>query len=110
MSAAEMGSWSICTVLDNEGILSPSEYNRFRRHNPDRDSKFVRKRFWIKIICGTSCKGRCVWGSMVQGQQYTPFNRSKKAAGRAGHQAERVYGDSLMGALLFTNLSVHHLL
>ena len=51
-----MGSWSICTVLDNEGILSPSEYNRFRRHNPDMDSKFVRKRFWIKIICGTSCK------------------------------------------------------
>ena len=22
----------------------------------DMDSKFVRKRFWIKIICGTSCK------------------------------------------------------
>lgn len=78
MSAAGMGSRSICTVLNNEGILSPSEYNRFRRHDPARDGEFVRKRFWNQSYLRHILQNEMYLGSMVQGRQYTPSYRSKK--------------------------------
>lgn len=78
MSAAGMGSRSICTVLNNEGVLSPSEYNRFRKHDPAKDGEFVRKRFWGQNYLRHILQNEMYVGSMVQGRQYTPSYRSKK--------------------------------
>lgn len=78
MSAAGMGSRSICTVLNDEGILSPAEYTRFRKHDPTKDGEFVRKRFWCQTYLRSSLKNEMYVGCMVQGRQYTPSYRSKK--------------------------------
>ena len=78
MSAAGMGSRSICTVLNDEGILSPAEYTRFRKHDPPKDGEFVRKRFWCQTYLRSILKNEMYVGCMVQGRQYTPSYRSKK--------------------------------
>lgn len=78
MSAAGMGSRSICTVLNDEGILSPAEYTRFRKHDPTKDGEFVRKRFWCQTYLRSILKNEMYVGCMVQGRQYTPSYRSKK--------------------------------
>ena len=78
MSAAGMGSRSICTVLNEEGILSPAEYTRFRKHDPTKDGEFVRKRFWCQTYLRSILKNEMYVGCMVQGRQYTPSYRSKK--------------------------------
>ena len=48
MCAAGIGSKSIATTLNKEGILSPTEYTRFRKHNPERDGEFERRSFWTR--------------------------------------------------------------
>ena len=78
MSAAGVGSRHICTVLNDEGILSPAEYTRFRSHDPAKDGEFVRKRFWRQTTMRQILKNEMYVGSMVQGRQYTPSYRSKK--------------------------------
>ena len=78
MSAAGMGSRSICTVLNDEGILSPAEYTRFRKHDPTKDGEFVRKRFWCQTYLRSILKNEMYVGCMVQGRQYTPSYRSNK--------------------------------
>lgn len=78
MSAAGMGSRSICTVLNDEGILSPAEYTRFRKHDPTKEGEFVRKRFWCQTYLRSILKNEMYVGCMVQGRQYTPSYRSKK--------------------------------
>ena len=78
MCAAGMGARSIATTLNNEGILSPTKYTRFRKHNPDTDGEFVRKGFWTRTYVQFMLKNEIYVGSMVQGRQYTPSHRSKK--------------------------------
>ena len=78
MSAAGMGSRSICTALNDEGILSPAEYTRFRKHDPTKEGEFVRKRFWCQTYLRSILKNEMYVGCMVQGRQYTPSYRSKK--------------------------------
>ena len=78
MCAAGMGSKSIATTLNNEGILSPKEYTRFRKHNPERDGEFERRHFWTRTYVQFMLKNEIYVGSMVQGRQYTPSYRSKK--------------------------------
>ncbi|MDE6454879.1 MAG: recombinase family protein [Dysosmobacter sp.] len=78
MCAAGMGARSIATKLNTEGILSPTEYTRFRKHNPDTDGEFVRKGFWTRTYVQFMLKNEIYVGSMVQGRQYTPSYRSKK--------------------------------
>ena len=73
-----MGSRSIATTLNNEGILSPKEYTRFRKHNPERDGEFERRHFWTRTYVQFMLKNEIYVGSMVQGRQYTPSYRSKK--------------------------------
>lgn len=78
MCAGGMGSRSIATTLNNEGILSPSEYIRFKKHDPEKDGPFVRKRFWGQTYIRTILQNEMFIGSMVQGRQYTPSYRTKK--------------------------------
>lgn len=78
MSAAGVGSRHICTVLNDEGILSPAEYTRFRKHDSAKDGEFVRERFWRQTTLRQILKNEMYVGSMVQGRQYTPSYRSKK--------------------------------
>jgi len=78
MCAAGIGARSIATTLNNEGILSPTEYTRFRKHNPDTDGEFVRRGFWTRTYVQFMLKNEIYVGSMVQGRQYTPTYRSKK--------------------------------
>ena len=78
MCAAGIGSRSIATALNNEGILSPKEYTRFRKHNPERDGEFERRHFWTRTYVQFMLKNEIYVGSMVQGRQYTPSYRSKK--------------------------------
>ncbi len=78
MCAAGMGARSIATALNNEGILSPTEYTRFRKHNPETDGEFVRKHFWTRTYVQFMLKNEIYVGSMVQGRQYTPSHRSQK--------------------------------
>ena len=78
MCAAGMGARSIATTLNNEGILSPTEYTRFRKHNPDTDGEFVRKHFWTRTYVQFMLRNEIYVGSMVQGRQYTPSHRSQK--------------------------------
>lgn len=82
MSAAGMGSRSrsICTVLNNEGGLSPSEYNRFRKHDSARGGEFVRNRFGGKTICGISCKMKCMWAVWCRGGSTRPLTGAKAGA------------------------------
>ena len=78
MCAAGMGPRSIATTLNNEGILSPTEYTRFRRYNPDTDGEFIREHFWTRTYVQFMLKNEIYVGSMVQGRQYTPSHRSQK--------------------------------
>ncbi len=59
-------------------ILSPKEYTRFRKHNPERDGEFERRHFWTRTYVQFMLKNEIYVGSMVQGRQYTPSYRSKK--------------------------------
>ena len=78
MCAGGMGSRSIATTLNNEGVLSPAEYNRFKNHDPEKDGAFVRKRYWCQTYIRTMLQNEMFIGSMVQGRQYTPSYRTKK--------------------------------
>ncbi len=78
MCAAGIGARSIATTLNNEGILSPKEYTRFRKHNPERDGEFERRHFWTRTYVHFMLQNEIYVGSMVQGRQYTPSYRSKK--------------------------------
>lgn len=78
MCAAGIGSKSIATTLNREGILSPKEYTRFRKHKPERDGEFERRHFWTRTYVQFMLKNEIYVGSMVQGRQYTPSYRSKK--------------------------------
>lgn len=78
MCAGGMGSRSIATTLNTEGVLSPSEYIRFKKHDPDRDGPFERKRFWGQTYIRTILQNEMFIGSMVQGRQHTPSYRTKK--------------------------------
>ena len=78
MSAAGIGSKSIATTFNNEGILSPTEYTRFRKHDPEKDGEFVRRGFWTRTYVQFMLQNEIYVGSMVQGRQYTPSHRSKK--------------------------------
>lgn len=78
MCAGGMGSRSIATTLNTEGILSPSEYTRFKNHNPETDGVFVRKRFWGQTYIRTILQNEMFIGNMVQGRQHTPSYRTKK--------------------------------
>ena len=73
-----MGSRSIATTLNNEGVLSPAEYNRFKNHDPEKNGAFVRKRYWCQTYIRTMLQNEMFIGSMVQGRQYTPSYRTKK--------------------------------
>lgn len=83
MCAGGMGSRSIATTLNNEGVLSPAEYNRFKNHDPEKDGAFVRKRYWCQTYIRTMLQNEMFIGNMVQGRQYTPSYRTKK---RRHHQ------------------------
>jgi len=83
MCAGGMGSRSIVTTLNNEGVLSPAEYNLFKNHYPEKDGAFVRKRYWCQTYIRTMLQNEMFIGSMVQGRQYTPSYRTKK---RRHHQ------------------------
>ena len=72
MCAGGMGSRSIATTLNNEGVLSPAEYNRFKNHDPEKDGAFVRKRYWCQTYIRTMLQNEMFIGNMVQGRQYTP--------------------------------------
>lgn len=78
MCAGGMGSRSIATTLNNEGVLSPAEYNRFKNHDPEKDGAFVRKRYWCQTYIRTMLQNEMFIGSMVQGRHYTPSYRTKK--------------------------------
>lgn len=78
MSAAGIGSKSIATTFNAEGILSPTEYTRFRKHDPEKDGEFVRRGFWTRTYVQFMLQNEIYVGSMVQGRQYTPSHRSKK--------------------------------
>lgn len=78
MCVGGMGSRSIATTLNNEGILSPAEYTRFKKHDPEKDGAFVRKRYWCQTYIRTMLQNEMFIGSMVQGRQYTPSYRTKK--------------------------------
>ena len=78
MCAAGMGARSIATTFNSEGILCPTEYTRFRKHNPETDGEFVRKHFWTRTYVQFMLKNEIYVGSMVQGRQYTPNHRSQK--------------------------------
>lgn len=78
MCVGGMGSRSIATTLNNEGVLSPAEYNRFKNHDPEKDGAFVRKRYWCQTYIRTMLQNEMFIGSMVQGRQYTPSYRTKK--------------------------------
>ena len=78
MCAAGIGARSIASTLYNEGILSPKEYTRFRKHNPERDGEFERRHFWTRTYVQFMLKNEIYVGSMVQGREYTPSYRSKK--------------------------------
>ncbi len=75
---AGIGARSIASTLNNEGILSPKEYTRFRKHNPERDGEFERRHFWTRTYVHFMLQNEIYVGSMVQGRQYTPSYRSKK--------------------------------
>ena len=85
MSAGGMGSRSIATTLNNEGVLSPAEYIRFQKHDPEADGPFVRKRFWCQTYIRTILQNEMFIGSMVQGRMHTPSYRTKK---RVKHEKE----------------------
>jgi len=78
MCAAGIGPRSIASTLNKEGVLSPTEYTRFRKHNPERDGEFERKSFWTRTYVHFMLQNEMYVGSMVQGRQHTPSYRSKK--------------------------------
>lgn len=78
MCAGGMGSRSIATRLNEEGVLSPAEYIRFQKHDPEKDGPFVRKKFWGQTYIRTILQNEMFIGSMVQGRQHTPSYRTKK--------------------------------
>lgn len=78
MCAAGIGARSICNTFNNEGILSPSEYTRFRKHDPNTDGEFVREGFWVRTYLQAMLKNEMYIGCMVQGRQHTPSYRNKK--------------------------------
>lgn len=78
MCAGGMGSRSIATRLNEESILSPAEYTRFQKHDPETDGPFVRKKFWGQTYIRTILQNEMFIGSMVQGRQHTPSYRTKK--------------------------------
>lgn len=78
MCAGGMGSRSIATKLNNEGVLSPAEYIRFQKHDPDRDGPFVRKKLWCQTYIRTILQNEMFIGSMVQGRHRTLSYRTKK--------------------------------
>lgn len=78
MCAGGMGSRSIATRLNEEGVLSPAEYIRFQKHDPEKDGPFVRKKFWGQTYIRTILQNEMFIGSMVQGRQCTPSYRTKK--------------------------------
>lgn len=59
-------------------VISPKEYTRFRKHNPERDGEFERRHFWTRTYVHFMLQNEIYVGSMVQGRQYTPSYRSKK--------------------------------
>ena len=78
MCAGGMGSRSISTRLNTEGVLSPAEYTRFKKHDPEKDGEFVRKKFWCQTYIRTILQNEMFIGSMVQGRHCTPSYRTKK--------------------------------
>lgn len=78
MCVGGMGSRSIATRLNEEGVLSPAEYIRFQKHDPEKDGPFVRKKFWGQTYIRTILQNEMFIGSMVQGRQCTPSYRTKK--------------------------------
>lgn len=78
MAAAGMGARSIATTFNDEGILSPAEYTRFRKHDPARDGEFVRKGYWNQTYLRFILHNEMYLGSMVQGRMATPSYRSKR--------------------------------
>ena len=67
MCAAGIGARSIATTLKNEGILSPKEYTRFRKHNPECDGEFERCHFWTQTYVQFMPRNEIYVGSMAQG-------------------------------------------
>lgn len=79
MCASGMGARSIATTLNNEGILSPTEYTRFRKHNPDTDGEFVRKGFWTRTYVQFMLKKRNLCGEHGAGEAIHPHSPQQKA-------------------------------
>ena len=63
MCAGGMGSRSIATTLNNEGVLSPAENNRFKNHDPEKDGLLSVNATGVRHISEPCSKMRCLSGA-----------------------------------------------
>ena len=76
MCAAGIGARSIATTLNNEGILSPKEYTRFRKHNPERDGELIFVEISLAYISFRMCLNGVISMLLVWFSVSTPSFRA----------------------------------
>ena len=78
MCAGGYGARWIATRFNEEGILSPADYTRWREHDSEKDGVFERKCFWTRVHMRTMLCNEIYIGSMVNCRHITPNYRTKK--------------------------------
>lgn len=77
MCVGGIGSRSIAMALNDDGILCPSEYTRWRKHDPEKDGVFERKVFWQRTYVKAMLENEIYIGNMVNGRHKSPSYRTK---------------------------------
>ena len=74
---AGFGMHKIANIFNSEGFLSPSDYTRFRNHNPD-DGEFVPKVKWQMKTIRCIVENEMYVGNMVQCRKRSQSYRTQK--------------------------------
>lgn len=78
MCAGGYGAKWIATRFNEEGILSPADYARWRLHDPEKDGVFERRGFWARTAVHKMLGDEIYIGSIVNCRRATPNYRTKK--------------------------------
>ena len=78
MCAGGYGARWIATRFNEEGILSPADYARWRLHDPEKDGAFERKGYWARTVVHKMLGDEIYIGSIVNSRRMTPSYRTKK--------------------------------
>ena len=78
MCAGGYGAKWIATRFNEEGILSPADYARWRLHDTETDGAFERRGFWARTAVHKMLGDEIYIGSIVNCRRVTPNYRTKK--------------------------------